>query len=220
MEGGLGQPTKRRRATSPATVFKMLSGAIGSGSWSGEFDWETDPYEAYPELVDHLMDLYFKHINSTIYCMFPRKAFRKWLKSGDKSPDDRMLIYTMLTLASRFSTDPDRKTLSKNLKTTAQYALEHRNTKFSLQLVQSRIAYSLYCFAANNSNEAYEYCGAGIRAALAMRLNIDDGAGDLPDDGTFEYGLNRHAIAECRRRTFWSVYLMDVSQYFERYSTF
>ncbi|KAI9767008.1 MAG: hypothetical protein M1840_005967 [Geoglossum simile] len=209
MEGGLGQPTKRRRATSPETVFKMLSGALGSGSWSGEFDWETDPYEVYPALVDHLMDLYFKHINSTIYCMFPRKPFRKWLRSGEKSPDDRMLIYAMLTLASRFSTDPDRKTLAKNLQTTAQYAIERRHGKFSLQLVQSRIAYSLYCFAANNSNEAYEYCGAGIRAAFAMRLNVDNGVGDLLDDDTFEYGLNRHAIAECRRRTFWSAYLMD-----------
>ncbi|KAH0551135.1 hypothetical protein GP486_007525 [Trichoglossum hirsutum] len=209
MEGALGQPAKRRRTASPAAVLQMLSGALGSSNCWGEFDWEADPYETYPELVDHLMDLYFQHINTSVYCMFPQKPFRKWLRSEEKSPDDRMLIYTMLALATRFSTDPDRKALAKSLQATAQYAIEHRHGKFSLQLVQSRLLFSLYCFASNNLNEAYEYCGAGIRAALAMKLNIDNGASDFPEDDTFEYGLNCHAIAECRRRTFWSVYLMD-----------
>lgn len=146
--------------------------------------------------------------------MFPRKAFMSWAQSGrsTKSQDDRMLLYAVLAMGSLFSVDADKRALGKRFAAVATYAAEKRFGKFSLQLCQSRLLLALYHFAQGKAQEAWDFCGSGLRAISALSLNTEEGVKDLADETPdLEYGFDRQTFEECCRRTFWSGFLMDVS---------
>jgi hypothetical protein len=185
------------------------------GAWS----WQTDPLEINPKLVVELMELYFDKVNSQTYCMFPRTPWMRWFlsKENKKSPKDLTVIYSMLTIACRFYPDIDRK-VEKELASVARYAIDCQLGKYSLQLVQSRQILGLYYFGTENAHEAWDLCGMAIRGAQAMKMNVDRTL-KSEDEGKEEalvYGLDRCAVTECRRRTFWSAYMMDVSDFLNR----
>jgi hypothetical protein len=167
-----------------------------------------NPYMARPAIVSELLDSFFTHVPETASSIFPRAAFRSWFVSnGPKSSDDLMLMYTVLALASIFSPKLDHRALGAQYASIARYTCENR--RFSIQLVQSRLLLSLYYFSTNNSNDAWDFCGAAVRAANGLRFNVEIEKSEENYLQTFPYGLNRHGYAECRRRTFWSCYLMD-----------
>jgi hypothetical protein len=175
--------------------------------------WEQDPYETDPVLTTHLLDLYFLHAGRATYGMFPRRPFIAWVESSrEKSQDHLMLLYTVLAMGSLFSSDPDKRTLGKRFAAVASYAAEKRFGKFTLQLCQSRLLLALYLFARGKSQEAWDFCGAGLRAISALKLNTEEGVKELtesiPDP---DFGFDHWTFEECCRRTFWSGLLMDVS---------
>lgn len=185
-----------------------LSGYAGVHS----FSWGDDPYEVDPEVTMHYIETYFIHINAATYRIFPRNLFLHWLTTKTaKSPNDLMLIYTMLALGSIFSSRPERKHEGSLFNKVANYAVEKNLGNYSLQLVQSRLLLAFYHFSTGDTQKAWDYGGMGFRVASGLKLNLEEGATDITDDDGMEYGLNRHALAECRRRTFWSAYMMDVS---------
>jgi hypothetical protein len=187
----------------------------GRGSYSDPLalQWEQDPFETDPRLTMDLLELYFRHAGRATYSMFPRRAFLSWVEtSRDKSQDHLMLLYSILAMGSVFATDPERKALGKRFVSVASYAAEKRFGKFSLQLCQTRLMLALYLFAKGKSQEAWDYCGAGLRALSALKLNTEDGIKDLADSSVnLDYGFDRQTFEECCRRTFWSGLLMDVS---------
>jgi len=93
----------------------------------------------------------------------------------------------------------------------AEYAVEKNHGKFSLQLVQSRTLLALCYFTHGDFSKAWDYCGEAARAGLGLGLNREEAITNVEDDQAHEYGLNNLGLVECRRRTFWSVYLIDVS---------
>lgn len=175
--------------------------------------WEQDPYETDPRLTVHLLDLYFLHAGRATYGMFPRRPFIAWVESNhEKNQDQLMLLYTVLAMGSLFSSDPDKRALGKRFATVASYAAEKRFGKFTLQLCQSRLLLALYFFARGKSQEAWDFCGAGLRAISALKLNTEEGIRELADsDPDPDFGFDRWTYEECCRRTFWSGLLMDVS---------
>lgn len=175
--------------------------------------WEQDPSELDPRTTHHILELYFAHAGRATYGMFPRKAFMSWAQSGKrKSQDDRMLLYSILAMGSLFSPDAEKRSLGKRFAAVATYAAEKRFGKFSLQLCQSRLLLALYHFAQGKSQEAWDFCGSGLRALSALNLNTEEGVKELVDGApTLEYGFDRPTFEECCRRTFWSGFLMDVS---------
>lgn len=224
-----GNPPKRCRRRSPQRLpppsprLALLSPTAelghGSGNLSGSgildvssmFQWPADPFETHPGLVLHLMNLYFDHVNSAFYQIFPRTPFFDWLQTyKHKSEDDLMLIYVMLTAASNFSKRSDRKTFSKELTRISSYALDHRRNHYTIQLVQSRLIYALHLSASNKTVESWDLEGAAIRAAIGLRLNLERSADDVRQNTLTEFALGRDGYLECRRRTFWAVYLADV----------
>jgi hypothetical protein len=171
-------------------------------------DWQVDPYTTQPALVTELINVYFKQVPETVYCMFPEGPFKAWvLSGGDKSLDDLMLVCTVLALGTVFSSKAEHKALGIQYASISRYACLNRH--FSLQLVQSRLILALYYFATNNANDSWDALGGALRAASGLRLNVEFEKSDDVYLKTFPYGLNRHGYAECRRRTFWSCYLMD-----------
>jgi hypothetical protein len=173
--------------------------------------WEQNPYDSDPKLTLHLLELYFRHIHSATYCIFPQTKFVQWVKQdNNKSQDDLMLLYCVLALGSVFSDDPLIKTLGGRLADVGAHALENRFGKYTLQLCQSRLVLGMYHFARGRSTESWDYCGMALRAISALKLNTEQGVTDY-DDAKPEYGFDRPTLEECRRRTYWSGFLMDVS---------
>lgn len=175
--------------------------------------WEQDPYETDPRLTMRLLDLYFLHAGRAAYGMFPSKPFLLWVEtSRDKGLDYLMLLYSVLAMGSLFSDEPEHRALGKQFAAISSYATEKRFGKFTLQLCQSRLLLALYNFACGKAQDAWEFCGAGLRALSALGLNTEDGVRELADTTQdFDYGLNRRTFEECCRRTFWSGFIMDVS---------
>ncbi|KAM3074811.1 hypothetical protein ACMFMG_008225 [Clarireedia jacksonii] len=171
-------------------------------------DWQVDPFITKPILSTELLTTFFKQVPETVYCMFPENAFTSWaLSTREKSLDDLMVIYSILALGATFSSKSDHKTLASPYAAIARYACDNR--RFSIQLVQSRLVLSLYYFAINSPDDSWDFCGAALRAASGLKLNVEI---EKTEDGylqSFPYGLNRFGYAECRRRTFWSCYIID-----------
>ncbi|OCL09486.1 hypothetical protein AOQ84DRAFT_431293 [Glonium stellatum] len=172
--------------------------------------WEQDPYEADPGLTSSLLNLYFTHIGSATYCIFPPQHFTAWVETcREKSHDDRMLLYSVLAMGSVFATDSGERSVGKQFAGIAAYATERRFGRFSLQLCQSRLMLALYNFARGKATEAWDFCGLALRAISALKLNTEEGVKDIPDDIDLDFGFDRLTLEECRRRTFWSGFLMD-----------
>ncbi|KAF2785739.1 hypothetical protein K505DRAFT_261418 [Melanomma pulvis-pyrius CBS 109.77] len=228
-----GSPFKPRnfRPNSVATSRDMSVHSLDS-DWSGSLNnqdpedprrgsqqdqlaiqWEQDPYETDARLTLHLLDLYFLHAGRATYGMFPRKPFMTWVESNqEKTQDYLMLLYSVLAMGSIFSSDPDTRSIGKRFAAIAAYGTEKRFGRFTLQLCQSRLMLALYNFARGKAQEAWDFCGAGLRAISALKLNTEEGIKELPDaSAELDYGFDRRTLEECCRRTFWSGFLMDVS---------
>lgn len=170
--------------------------------------WQVNPASNHPALVSDLVGIFFRHVPETVSSIFPQSAFRSWMLSGsEKSLDDLMLVYSVLAISALFSKRPDHKALHTQYLSISRYACENR--PFTIHLVQSRLLLSLYYFAINNSNDAWDFCGAALRAASGLKLNVEMENINDAYLQTFPYALSRHGFAECRRRTFWSCWLMD-----------
>jgi hypothetical protein len=196
-----------QEAASPATPWNepLITGTMNHSLLR---DWQSNPYTSQPALVTDLISVFFKHVPETAHCMFPEGAFKSWvLSTGEKSLNDLMLIYTILAVGTIFSPKPEHKVLGNQYSSISRYACDNRH--FSIQLVQSRLLLALYYFAVNNPNDSWDFCGAAMRAASGLKLNLEIEKSEDAYRQTFPYGLNRQGYAESRRRTFWSCYLMD-----------
>ena len=193
---------------SPSTPWIEPLGTGLNGHNSLLREWHTNPYNTHPALVTELLSVFFKHVPETAYRVYPEAPFKAWVFStSEKSPDDLMLIYTILALATVFTLKPEHQPFGVQYATISRYACGNRD--FTIQLVQSRLLLSLYYFAINNPNDAWDFCGGALRAASGLKMNLEIEKSDDHFLKTFPYGLNRAGYAECRRRTFWSCYLLD-----------
>ncbi|KAI1003010.1 hypothetical protein K3495_g5194 [Podosphaera aphanis] len=167
-----------------------------------------NPYTVQPETVTELVSTFFKYVPEVANCMFLEGPFKKWaLTIDEKSPEENVILNAVLCLASVFSSKQEQKALGKHYATTCRRIFE--NCPFSLQLVQSRLLLALYYFAKNDSELAWDLSGSAMRAAAALQLNLEIEKSNDTFRKVFPYGLNRTEYAECRRRTFWSTYLVD-----------
>lgn len=177
-------------------------------------DWNTDPYEADPESTNHYIENYFTHINDALYYVFPRARFFLWVRScRTKSLVDKMLLYSMMTLGSVFSDRPAKMTALKRYSRTAQYAAEHSQHIFTLQLAQTRIIMSLWYYAIGALVKAWDSIGAAVRTVCGLRYNVELGGVTAGQTEECEYGLHPQALIECRRRTFWTAFLIEVDSF-------
>ncbi|KAF7880613.1 uncharacterized protein EAF02_007459 [Botrytis sinoallii] len=172
-------------------------------------EWQNDPFHsANTDLANELLTVFFKHVPETAYFMFPKNQFKIWARSTkDKSLNDLTLIYSILALGAVFSPRSQHKHLAARYAEVARYACDRRH--IGIQLVQARLLLALYYFAINNPNDSWDFCGSAVRAATGLKLNIEIEKSDDAYRKSFPFGLNFSGYAECRRRTFWSCYLMD-----------
>ena len=181
-------------------------------------EWDADPYEVDPQLTSHHVEGYLTHVNDSLYPIFPRRRFLLWLKScRTKSLDDKMLLYWMMTMGCIFSDRSDRLENMKRYSRAARYAVEKGSETLSLQLAQSRIIMGLWYYAIGETAKSWDAIGAAVRTVFGLRYNIESG-GVITGQSQIqpcEYGLHPQALIECRRRTFWVAFLLDVSILYE-----
>ncbi|KFY73600.1 hypothetical protein V499_06325 [Pseudogymnoascus sp. VKM F-103] len=176
-------------------------------------DWCTrqateNPFETNEALSFDLLDNLFLNTSCTTYRFLPEPHFRAWVadRSIRKSPQDIMLLYGLLALATVFSTAEGAKQRGEEFAAVCRSAAE--GSEFNLHLVQSRLLLSLYYVAINKYRESLDFCGSAVRAATWLGLNVELGESEKGSNTTI-FNLDRVAYAECRRRTFWSCYIMD-----------
>ncbi|KAL4952798.1 hypothetical protein BDW69DRAFT_200541 [Aspergillus filifer] len=173
-------------------------------------DWRADPYLTDFESAIHFTEAYLTYVNDRLCYMFPRRRFLLWLKScHTKSLDDHMLLYSMMTLGAIFSDRPDRMTAMKRYSRIARYAIERSQNTLTLQLAQTRIILSFWYYAVGALVKSWDAAGAAVRTVCGLRYNVEMGGVIVEQSQPCEYGLHPQASIECRRRTFWTVFLMD-----------
>lgn len=173
--------------------------------------WQTDPYVSDPQSVTSTISHFFAHLDSTALRFLPEKAFKAWLVQSSaahsrKSPEDMMLVYSILALGVALSGGP--KNIAFEYAQVARYATEHA-AGLSLQLVQARIVLSLYYLSIGRPSDANDMSSAAISAATCLQLNLEMEQSSDANLAVFPYGLSRHGYAECRRRTFWSCFILE-----------
>ncbi|KAH1370347.1 hypothetical protein KXW95_004854 [Aspergillus fumigatus] len=151
-------------------------------------EWNTDPFEHDAELTTHYVENYFTYVNDSLYYIFPRRRFLLWLRSCHaKSLEDKMLLYSMMTLGAIFSDRPDRLAAMKRASRTARYAVEHSRHKLSLQLAQSRIIMSLWYYAIGALEKSWDAVGAAVRTVCGLRYNVELGGVIVDRDRVCEH---------------------------------
>lgn len=173
--------------------------------------WQTDPYVSDPQSVTSTIAHFFAHLDSTALRFLPEKAFKAWLVQSSaahsrKSPEDMMLVYSILALGVALSGGP--KNIAFEYAQVARYATEHA-AGLCLQLVQARIVLSLYYLSISRLSDANDMSSAAISAATCLQMNLEMEHSPDADLTEFPYGLSRHGYAECRRRTFWSCFILE-----------
>ncbi|KAJ5795173.1 hypothetical protein N7457_001772 [Penicillium paradoxum] len=184
--------------------------------------WHLDPYESDPETTTHYTDCYFLHVNNGLYHMFPHGRFGVWLKTyPTKSAEDKMLLYSMMSLGSVFSDRPDKMTAMRRYSRIARFAINKSQHALSLQLAQSHIIMSLWYYAAGSLVGSWDSIGAAGRAVFGLRYNVEAGGVVVDQTQICDYGLHPQALIECRRRTFWIAFVLDrFSSLYSASSTF
>ncbi|PQK12445.1 hypothetical protein BB8028_0003g10620 [Beauveria bassiana] len=154
------------------------------------------------EIVQSLIDTYFQSCHCQPYCYFQESSFRRRL-SGNTIPE--WLLFSVLASAVIFSDNSffqDRQAEAVNC--YASCAWKKINARIfeeddfvTVQVVQAICMLAVIDFAAGSYTQAWVKIGLSIRLAQALDLLSE------PDPSLLWWAK------EERRRTFWSVYLLD-----------
>lgn len=171
--------------------------------------WRTDPYLSDPHSVRTVVSNFFVHLDSTVILRFvPEEAFKTWVASPShrKSPEDLMLLYSVLAIGVALSGGP--KSIAFEYAQVAHHA--QRMTGAScLQLVQSRILLSLYYLSISRVHEANETISAAVATASCLQLNVELDETREAAMMTYPFGMSKTGHREARRRTFWSLFMLE-----------
>lgn len=214
-------PTKKARfSASPRPVSdgypsdivanESLSGSITSPGSVANFSWKVDPYKLDREMTVYLLGKYFAHIGCTTDCTIPRKPFVHWVTtSSNKSSADLMLIYAMLAMGALFSRRRDLQPHYSVFNDVVQEAVLKNGDSFSLQLVHTRLILALISFSQGQFNRALEYSGSARITSCGLNYNMEEGVCAITNPDELVFGFDRAMTIECRRRTFWTAFIME-----------
>ncbi|KAG5925216.1 hypothetical protein E4U42_004449 [Claviceps africana] len=171
--------------------------------------WQTDPSVSDPQSIITVLSQFFGHINNTIVIRFlPEDIYVSWVSSSvhQKRPEDIMLLYSVLAIGVALSGGP--KHISYEYAQVAYFAQKSLNSP-CLQLVQTRILLALYNIVTSRLGEANELLSSAIATGSCLQLNREM---DYTRDEiltNYPFGMNRTGYAEARRRTFWSLFMLE-----------
>ena len=122
-----------------------------------------------------------------------------------------MLLYAMLALASAFA-DERLSGFGRQCAKVAGDAVSSSAGRFHLVVAQTRMLLALYHVARGANDIACDYSGSAIRVLSFLGLHEEVGCLDDASSkrlARYEFSFSTEQLAECKRRTFWSGFLMD-----------
>jgi hypothetical protein len=174
--------------------------------------WDQDPYLYDPEATMRFVELFFAQSAREVSIILPRGAFTRWVRQcRDKCQRECMVLYAVLAMGSIFA-ENEFSSFAKICADRASQAVSMIDGKFSLAIVQARLLVAGYNHLIGKDSTGWDLSGSALRIISAMRLNTEEGCADDLDEFNRRYfSLSREQLKECRRRTFWTAFLVDVS---------
>lgn len=178
---------------------------------SNHMSWDEDPFRIEPEASLRFLELFFTQSAREVRILFPKRAFIHWaIECKEKCQRECMVLYSILALGSLFSKE-EYISFGKLCGDRASQAVTSLFGRFSVALVQARLILSVYNQLKGKDNMAWDLSGSALRAASAMKLNTEEGCGGgIHEYSRPYYSFSCEQLRECRRRTFWTVFLQDV----------
>lgn len=169
--------------------------------------WQTNPYVSDPQAISTAIASFFDHVETAALRFLPAQLFRDWVQNNahTKSPEDLMLLYS-ISAFGLYASGGSRR-LAHEYAETARFACERSAP--SLQLVQTKLVLSLYYLAYARGLDSYEHLGSAISIALALQFNVEPDATSEAAPPSYPYNMNRATYDECRRRTFFSCFVLE-----------
>ncbi|RVX68415.1 hypothetical protein B0A52_07415 [Exophiala mesophila] len=214
-------PAKRSRLGSPPRPDTLNCGrnlpdngtssaSLVSPPSTPRFFYHLDPYELDPDLSVYYVNKYFTHIDCFTDCTIPQRQFTHWLKTcQSKSSADIMLIYAMLAFGATFARRGATEAYPALFTGIVHEAIMNNGDSFSLQLLHTRLILALLSFSQGQYNRAFQYSGTAMRIGMGLGYNMEDTVASVTREGDLIFGLDKAAVVECRRRTFWSAFIME-----------
>ncbi|KAH7152437.1 hypothetical protein B0J13DRAFT_264077 [Dactylonectria estremocensis] len=171
--------------------------------------WGTDPSLSDPQSIRAVIAQFFLHLdNAKIMRFVPEAPFKAWVATPNlaKSPEDLMLLYSILAVGVALSGGP--KTIAFEYAQVAHYA-QRVTVVGGIQLVQSRILLALYYLSISHAQDASEMLSAAVASASCLKLNVELEESQDAVLTTFPFGLSKVGYRETRRRTFWSLFMLE-----------
>lgn len=170
--------------------------------------WSTDPCLSDPQSIRSVISHFFVHLDSTMIVRFiPENVFKTWVMNGHrKSPEDLMILYSILAVGVALSGGP--KAIAFEYASVAHYA-QKSTTSNCIQLVQTRVLLALYYISISRSTEASEMISAAVATAACLKLHAEIEESREAGLSSFPFGMNKAGYCEARRRTFWSLYMLE-----------
>ena len=117
-----------------------------------------------------------------------------------------MFLYAVLAYGGVLSYDTQQRGLHRLFSEIAADAINARRGRLSIQLVQSQVLLALYHGVLDEESLSRHFSGNALQAALGLGLHLEP---SLIEDVKL-YGMKGNEVSECYRRTFWSVYMVEV----------
>jgi hypothetical protein len=162
-----------------------------------------------PQSISTVLSQFFGHIDNAIVIRFlPEDIFKSWVASSAhrKSPDDMMLLYSILAIGVVLSGGP-RDTAFEYAQ-VAHYAQKSSTTP-SLHLVQSRILLALYNMAASRFSKANELISSATATGAYLQLSEEIDRSKDADLAVYPFAMTRKCYVETRRRTLWLLFMLE-----------
>ncbi|PNS21088.1 hypothetical protein CAC42_3426 [Sphaceloma murrayae] len=190
----------KAEADASSDIFPA-SGISGSGTW------DVDPFETNPDDTVRLLNAFFVQSIACCNNLFPKRPFWKWVTGNrHKSTDERMVLLAMLAIGG--ATAKDKSSFAVSCAERASLAAASRLGKFGLPLAQARLLLCIYRYAKGHDSLASEYQSGAINVLKMCGMNTEAGCA-VSDSDPVLFDLKREQLVESKRRTFWSVLLLD-----------
>ncbi|KAF9134133.1 hypothetical protein BGW39_008048 [Mortierella sp. 14UC] len=157
------------------------------------------------EVMDHLFDIHFRFVHPVLP-MLHRKTFYDQIHGPEPPPPH--LVFAVLGLASRFSDNPVFRTPQPGADRPpctifyerAKELIKEEYDNSQIGTVQALLLMAIQQMGFCESQRAWLYVGMAIRMAEDLGLNYD-----LPE----QEQIRNPVLAEQRRRTWWSCYVVE-----------
>lgn len=169
----------------------------------------TDPSLADPQSISAVVTQFLVHADASMMIRFlPESAWKLLIASSvpHKSAEDLMLLYSTLAVGVAVSGGP--KHIASEYAQVAHYAQKALGFN-CLQLVQSRILIAAYSILTGRIHEATELLSSAASVSAALQLNLELDKSFEAAMTAYPLGLNRASYSESRRRTFWSLFMLE-----------